>query len=454
MTKKKSSQKLSEKNTLTGRMKRHASVASAMSGVAAQAAGKRFLGLEINHAKHAVELRQALGGLKGPLMKIAQILATIPDAVPPEYTKELAMLQADAPAMGWLFVKRRMMGELGADWQSKFKSFEQTASAAASLGQVHKAMTHEGVTVACKLQYPDMNSAVEADLKQLALIFSMFEMVDRAVSTKDIQKEIADRLREELDYVREAKHMALYREMLAPVKTVHVPEVVSELSTSRLLTMTWLNGERMADVAATLDLSARNEIAVNMFQAWYVPFYNFGIIHGDPHLGNYSVRKDNTINLLDFGCIRIFRPAMVHGVIELYHALVTDDHDRAVEAYKEWGFANPSKALIETLNIWARFIYAPLLENRKRLIEETNTGLYGREVAAKVHDELRKIGGVSVPREFVFMDRAAIGLGSVFLRLKAEINWHEMFHDLIRDFDVARVMKNQQKLLKKQGLAA
>ena len=114
-------------------MKRHASVAGAMSGVAAQAAGKRLFGMQINHAKHAQELRMALGGLKGPLMKIAQILSTIPDAVPPEYTKELAMLQSDAPAMGWLFVKRRMMGELGADWQSKFKSFEQTASAAASL---------------------------------------------------------------------------------------------------------------------------------------------------------------------------------------------------------------------------------------------------------------------------------------------------------------------------------
>ncbi len=445
---------MADKNSLTGRMKRHANVAGAMSGVAVQAAGKRFLGIEINHAKHAVELRHALGGLKGPLMKIAQIISTIPDAVPPEYTKELAQLQSDAPSMGWSFVKRRMMGELGADWQTKFKRFDQTASAAASLGQVHKAITQKNVDVACKLQYPDMNSAVEADLKQLSIIFSMFEMVDRAVSTKDIQKEIADRLREELDYVREAKHIALYAEMLKSIKTVHIPEVLHDLSTSRLLTMTWLEGERMANVAETRDLEARNEIAMNMFHAWYVPFYNYGIIHGDPHLGNYSVRKDNSINLLDFGCIRIFRPAMVGGVIELYHALVANDHDRAVEAYKEWGFANPSKELIETLNIWARFIYAPLLENRKRLIEETNTGLYGREVAAKVHDELRKIGGVSVPREFVFMDRAAIGLGSVFLRLKAEINWYEMFHNLTKDFDVANVTKAQEKLLKKHKLSA
>jgi predicted unusual protein kinase regulating ubiquinone biosynthesis (AarF/ABC1/UbiB family) len=139
-------------------------------------------------------------------------------------------------------------------------------------------------------------------------------------------------------------------------------------------------------------------------------------------------------------------------VIELYHAIQNDDEERAVAAYKEWGFINPSKKLVETLNIWARFIYAPLLEDRKRLIEETNTGLYGRQVAAKVHEELRKLGKVTVPREFVFMDRAAIGLGAVFLRLSAEMNWHQLFHSLIRDFDVKRVEKNQAVALKAHGL--
>ena len=123
-----------------------------------------------------------------------------------------------------------------------------------------------------------------------------------------------------------------------------------------------------------------------------------------------------------------------------------------MEAYKAWGFQKPSKALVEILNIWAAFIYAPLLENKKRLIEETNTGLYGREIANKMHHELRKIGGVTIPREFVFMDRAAIGLGSVFLRLRAEINWYQLFHELIRDFDVKNLAKRQAKALEVQGL--
>jgi predicted unusual protein kinase regulating ubiquinone biosynthesis (AarF/ABC1/UbiB family) len=315
-------------------------------------------------------------------------------------------------------------------------------------------VAYDGSALACKLQYPDMQSVVEADLRQLKLLFGVFERYDRAVSTKKVHEEIAARLHEELDYAREAKHIALYRHILANVGGVHVPEVIKSLSTDRLLTMTWLTGERIAAIVKDRSLKDRNAIAVNMFRTWYTPFYYFGVIHGDPHLGNYTVRKDNSLNLLDFGCIRIFKPELVQGVITLYQALQKNDRGMAAEAYKAWGFKNPSKGLIDTLNIWAQFIYAPLLEDKTRLIEETNTGIYGRETASKVHNELRKLGGVEVPREFVFMDRAAIGLGSVFLRLSAAINWHRMFHDLIKDFDVKELAKNQAKALKTSGLAS
>lgn len=441
-----------EKNTLRKRVKRYAKVSGAMANVGVRAAGDKYLGIKADKQKQAERLRAALGGLKGPLMKVAQILSTIPDAVPKEYAMELAQLQSDAPSMGWPFVKRRMAAELGPDWESKFKSFEHEASAAASLGQVHKAVTHDGQKLACKLQYPDMLSTVEADLRQLKMVMTVFEHYDRAVSTKKVQEEIADRLREELDYRLEEKHIELYRLMLAKMTGAHIPKVISELSTDRLLSMTWLEGDKLMDIVGKRSLKDRNAIAMNMFHAWYTPFYYYGVIHGDPHLGNYTVRKDNSINLLDFGCIRVFKPELVQGVITLYNALNDKKPELALEAYKAWGFTNPSKSLVEILNIWAQFIYAPLLEDKTRLIEETNTGLYGRETANKVHQELRKIGGVEVPREFVFMDRAAIGLGSVFLRLRAEINWYRMFQDLIAGFDVKQLEKNQKDVLKRSGL--
>jgi len=439
-------------NSLHKRVKRYAKVSKAVAGVGARMAGQRYLGMKADRQKLAVRLREALGGLKGPIMKIAQILAMIPDAVPKEYAAELMHLQADAPSMGWPFVKRRMAAELGPDWQKKFKSFEQTAAAAASLGQVHRATAADGRLLACKLQYPDMTSVVEADLRQLRLALSVFEHYDRAVSTKQVQAEIADRLREELDYTLEAKHIKLYRTMLAEVPGVHVPEVIEKLSTDRLLTMTWLEGKRLAKVTEESSLKDRNAIAINMFRAWYTPFYFYGIIHGDPHLGNYTVCKDNSINLLDFGCVRIFKPELVQGVMTLYRSLLEKRPELAVEAYKAWGFNNINKELVDVLNIWASFIYAPLLEDRAQMIEETNTGLYGRATANRVHRELRKIGGVTVPREFVFMDRAAIGLGAVFLRLRAKINWYRMFHDLVKDFDVNELAIKQKAALKMHGL--
>src|SRR5271154_58899 len=144
-----------ERSTLRKRVKRYAKVSTAMAGFGARAAGKRYLGINVDRQKQAERLRLALGGLKGPLMKVAQLLSTIPDVVPKEYAAELAQLQADAPAMGWAFVKRRMAAELGPDWEKKFRLFEHKASAAASLGQVHKAIAHDGSVLACKLQYPD-----------------------------------------------------------------------------------------------------------------------------------------------------------------------------------------------------------------------------------------------------------------------------------------------------------
>ncbi|HEY5597732.1 MAG TPA: AarF/ABC1/UbiB kinase family protein, partial [Kiloniellales bacterium] len=413
----------------------------------------RFLGLKLDRGRHSADLRVALGGLKGPLMKAAQILATIPDALPREYAEELRQLQSNAPPMGWAFVRRRMRGELGPGWEKRFASFTHEAAAAASLGQVHRATGLDGRDLACKLQYPDMLSVVEADLRQLQLAFSVYRRYDRAIDPSEIYKELAERLREELDYIREARHMRFYGAALATEAGVKVPEPVAELSTGRLLTMTWLEGVPLLDfIAQTTDVERRNQVAANMFRAWYVPFYYYGVIHGDPHLGNYSVCPDGAINLLDYGCVRVFPPSFVKGVIDLYHAFERDDPALAVAAYESWGFKDLRKEVLEALNIWARFLYAPLLEDKPQPIVKDDSGLYGAEVAGQVHVALRRLGGVRPPREFVLMDRAAIGLGSVFMHLKAQINWHRLFHELIADFDAASLAKRQRKALTAAGL--
>ena len=443
---------MAEDNTLGGRALRYARVGRAVGGLAARLAGERYLGLGYDRLEQAQDLKDALGGLKGPLMKVAQILSTIPNALPSEFAAELAELQSHAPAMGWSFVRRRMVAELGSDWQAKFTSFEHEAAAAASLGQVHRAVAHDGRLLACKLQYPDMKSVVEADLRQLSLIFSIYRRYERAIDPREVHKELSARLREELDYRREANHIRLYGNMLKDEPGVHVPKVVDELCGDRLLTMTWLEGVPLLDyIAAHPSIEDRNQVAYNMFRAWYVPLYFYGTIHGDPHLGNYAVREDGSINLLDFGCIRAFRPPFVRGVIDLYRGLRDHDEDLVIHAYETWGFVNLSKELRDVLNLWAEYVYAPLLEDRARLIQEGDTQ-FGGKVAFEVKRKLHELGGVTPPPEFVLMDRAAIGLGSVFTHLQAEVNWHRLFHDLIDDFSEDALARRQAEAFATVGL--
>ena len=441
-----------ESDSLGGRLGRYAKVGASLGGLAAKLAGQRYLGRTLDRDKHASELKAALGGLKGPLMKAAQLIATIPDALPPEYARELAQLQANAPAMGWAFVRRRMATELGSDWPSKFAKFDKEASFAASLGQVHHAILQDGTEVAVKLQYPDMASALQADLNQLKLVFAVGQRFDPAIRTDEIHAEITMRLREELDYRREAKHVALYRHILRDEANVHVPEVVPSHSTDRLLTMTWLEGEPLLNWKSHSQ-EDKDRLAIRMFRTWYVPFYSYGVIHGDPHLGNYTVRPDGSVNLMDFGCVRIFPPRFVRGSIELYRALMTDDLARAVAAYEDWGFSGLTHDMIAVLNRWAAFLYGPLMDDRPRRLTEGMVEGHGREMAQNVFGELRRMGGVRPPREFVFMDRAAIGLGAVFIHLRASINWHQLFESLIEGFDVEALAARQDAALKEAGLS-
>ena len=447
--------KLSEKNNYTKRLSRYSSVGKEFGKFTTKFLINTIIS-DNKSERNALALKNALGSLKGPLMKIAQLLSTIPGALPSEYANELSQLQSMAPPMGKGFVRRRMMSELGNNWIDYFEDFEYGPFAAASLGQVHKAVTKENCKVVCKLQYPDMNSAVEADLKQLDVILKINKNLDPAIGTDQIRKEIAERLREELDYEREGNHMKLFGEILKDYNDIIIPETVDDLCTEKLLVMTYLPGEPLMDFKNSTQ-TIRNKIAECLFRAWWIPFGQYGVIHGDPHLGNYSIAKRKNhvlgINLLDFGCVRRFHPAFVEGVINLYDGLKYDKQDLVISSYEKWGFKNLSKELIDILNIWANFIYGPLLDDRQRTVADgIEPELYGRKEAFNVYQALKNIGPVEIPREFVFMDRAAIGLGSVFLHLNANLNLHDLFEEAIDNFSASKLSSRQSKIFKKTGV--
>jgi predicted unusual protein kinase regulating ubiquinone biosynthesis (AarF/ABC1/UbiB family) len=211
--------------------------------------------------------------------------------------------------------------------------------------------------------------------------------------------------------------------------------------------MDWLEGGRLLDYKARPQ-EERNQITRALFRAWWYPFSHYGVIHGDPHLGNYSIFEEEGraagINLLDYGCVRTFAPRFVGGVVDLYNGLSRGDRDLIVHAYETWVFSGLSNELIDILNIWAKFIYGPLLDNRVRHIAEgVSPSQYGRKEAFIVHKGLKEKGPVKVPREFVFMDRAAIGLGGVFLHLDAELNFYQLFNETIEGFDLGVVEARQ-----------
>ncbi|WP_040486036.1 ABC1 kinase family protein [Lutibaculum baratangense] len=442
-----------ERNRFSARALRYARVGTNVGGNVARLGASRLMGVKGNDAQNAAALAAALGGLKGPAMKVVQLLANIPDVLPPEYSAEFAKLQASAPPMGYPFVKRRMVSELGSDWRQRFAEFSRDSAASASLGQVHKARDHEGRALAAKLQYPDMASAVEADLRQLGMLLQVQRRISPEIDAREAVVELGERLREELDYKREASHIRLYAEILKDHDQIRVPGVHEQLSTKRLLVMDWLEGRPLSGYEGA-DQETRNFLSECLFRAWWYPFAHYAVIHGDPHMGNYTVFEEagavRGINLLDYGCIRIFPPSFIQGVIDLYEGLKTDDRERIVHAYRTWGFKSLDNELVDILNIWARFIYGPMLEDRVRVLaNDVGAAEYGRREAFRVKQELKRKGPVTIPREFVFMDRAAVGLGGVFLRMKCELNFYRLFNETIEGFDLAAVADRQRGALER-----
>ena len=250
--------------------------------------------------------------------------------------------------MGWAFVRRRMRAELGPDWEKRFKSFEHEPAAAASLGQVHRAVAHDGRAVACKLQYPEHGIGGRGRPQPAQpSILAVQRRFSPEIDTREILKELGERLREELDYEREARHMRLYGEILADAPEVHVP----------------------AGVAGALDAPASHH---DLARGKAAPLLRRSSARGaQPHrdgalqglvaaLRRITASSTATrisaitrssrrtarpagLNLLDYGCIRIFPPSFVEGVIELYRGFQTDDRDRIAAAYRDLGLSRSDR---------------------------------------------------------------------------------------------------------------
>ena len=382
-------------------------------------------------------------------MKVAQLMATIPDALPAEYAAELAQLQSNAPPMGKPFVRRRMVSELGPDWQSRFKTFPLEAPPRPRWARC--------TARCCRTAAPSRASCSTRTSRrpwrptsQLRLIFNLYRRYDAAIDTSRIYEEISARLREELDYGLEARHPRPLprhaRARAARPRAGPGPGAVDPPP----------DHHGVADGRPLLEFKAatqeeRNRLALGMFRAWYVPFYNYGVIHGDPHLGNYTVRDDLDLNLLDFGCIRVFKPVFVKGVIDLYWALSSGDRSRGL-GVRELGLREAEQRHDRRAQRVGGLPLrtpdgGPAAPDRREPRQPPGPP----DRRARPPEAARGRRG-DAAAEFVFMDRAAIGLGAVFLHLSAEINWYRLFMELIADFDVAKLEQRQTAALERHAL--
>lgn len=398
----------------------------------------------------AQSVTKALGGFKGPLLKAGQLTAMVPDLLPKEFSSVLETLCQDAPPMGWPFVRRRMNSELGPNWNGFFQWFSPQASFSASLGQVHKARLRNGTLVACKLQYPDMDRVVDTDLRHIALISWLYQQaIHNSVDVQALRHELRSRLEEELDYVHEAQNMAWFQEIFHTHPEIHIPVYEPSLSTRRLLTMSWCEGVSLKSILET-DPSERqvcpHHLGILLLRAWYTPFYKYGILHGDPHHGNFSYGSGK-LNIMDFGCVRRFSPSFVKSVCTLYAGTLANNPYLLRQAYEEWGFKDLSPVIMEALGLWTQFIFKPFLTDRAERFDELASTETGKSIVIHIHSLLRQEGRLSLPPEFLIMDRVAVVLGSLLIRLRAKANWYQEMNELMTLFSLDMCENNQQQLL-------
>src|SRR5438552_10995086 len=425
----------SQKNTTTGRA---ISMASMGAGIAGSYIGyllqRTFLGearretkLKSTHIRAARKMADEMQALRGPAMKLGQMLSLQTGVLPNEVLAELATLQMEAPGMHPSLVRVQIKGSLGREPEEIFKQFTTEPFAAASLGQVHHAVTREGQRVAVKIQYPGIRRTIENDFR----LFRTFSKPAQASGhiPKSAIDEIEEQIIAETEYLREADNIEFLTDRLAPLSFVKVPRVLREYSSDKVLTMSLMTGRHLEDfLAQRPSQKLRNQLGSDLFELFYFQVLKIGALHADPHWGNYLFNDDAGISLVDFGCVKYLSPESVAYLRSVFlYPGETDSVDfrRLLEKYYEdigeKLLPAARRALVRFAENFYRKVYPPEPEKHQ---------LFDFGDAAFLHDYLRESKNLlrtkGVLTEFIFMGRAEMGLYQTLHRLKASVRTSEI----------------------------
>lgn len=364
------------------------------------------------HQLNGERIAQTLGELKGAAMKIGQMASIGSDVLPKELSDALVKLQKQAPPVEFDVIAGQIERELGAPPQMLFARFDEKPFASASIGQVHRAMTDDGREVVVKVQYPGVDDSVDSDLSHLKLALRASGLINAAhrKALNRLFEEVRARLHEELDYTNEAMMVRKFRDHHAGHEKIVVPDVVGERSSKRVLTLTFEPSDSISQMDE-LDYSQelRNELGFRLFDAVLSQIYELRAVQADPNPANFGFRKDGSVVLYDFGCVKEIRRDVLQSYRELTRAAIDEDYDAGERCLIALGARNLDGPEVPDgyYKTWRDILIAPLIQGGA--YDFGNTDMYDRIMKEAKEFIVKYSGAFQPPVELVFIDRAIAG---------------------------------------------
>jgi len=366
--------------------------------------------------------------MKGVLMKLGQMASYVNQGVSPAARRTLSRLQDSACPMSPDLAGQVIAEELGLPPERAFAAWDPEPIAAASIGQVHRAITRDGRAVAVKVQYPGIAEAIEADLSNVALLRRMLRVIAPAQDAGALLAELRDRVTQELDYRAEARNQQLFARFYAGHPTIHVPGVVGELSARRVLTSELADGARFAELAGWPQ-AERDLAAETIYRFVFRSLYQAHIFNGDPHPGNYLFGSGGTVTFLDFGLVKHFTAGELRPLIDMVRCLCVDHDPEAFRRANEDagvllpGAPVPTKTVVEQMAIF----YDTVREPGPR----TMTSEYAAAVAGRLVDVRSPLAAyVQLPRSYMILQRINLGLYALLGELSATADWRRIAEEI------------------------
>ena len=376
----------------------------------------------------AEDVATTLGAMKGVLMKIGQLASYVDDGLSPAVRRTLSRLQDSVPPMSAELAAGVIREELGLLPEVAFARWDPEPIAAASIGQVHRAITHDGRAVAVKVQYPGIAETIAADLGNVALLRRMLRITAPAQDVDGLIEELRDRVLEELDYRREAENQRLVAAYYDGHPTISVPKIIDELSTRRLVTSELADGARFAELAHWSQRE-RDLAAETIYRFTFRSLYDLHAFNGDPHPGNYLFHGGGRVTFLDFGLVKHFSTGELRPLVDMVRYLcVEQDPEGFRAAMVDAGFLLPD-APLSTEEVVEHM--AVFYDTVRRPGQRTITGDYASAVVRRFFDVRSPLAQwVSVPRSYVILQRINLGLFAILGELTATADWRGIAEEI------------------------